>query len=152
MGMRMLKAAWKAEKGGDDQYFCVSVDEKEEKDWLSDVPSATDSTQLKNAGDAELCLANLRRTLASDAELRIMTGYGREEFGILHRAFAGRWELMEREEIERREQYTRQRAVKGGPRPTADAYEDYIRNIPPIRDDPARASELGNRRTVNREN
>ena len=26
----MLKAAWKAEKGEDDQYFCVDDDEEEE--------------------------------------------------------------------------------------------------------------------------
>ena len=72
----------------------------------------------------------------SDAELRIMTGYGREEFGTLYRAFAGRWEIMEREGIERREQYARQRAGKRGPRPAADAYEGHIRNMPPMRDDP----------------
>ncbi|MCE2499066.1 MAG: hypothetical protein J4F28_08830, partial [Nitrosopumilaceae archaeon] len=81
----------------------------------------------------------------SDAELRIMTGYGREEFGILYRAFAERWELVEREEIERRRQYRLERAGKGGPRPAADAYGDYVRNIPLIRDEPLRASEPGNR-------
>ncbi len=142
MGMRMLKAAWKAEDGGDDQYFCVS-DGAEEKDWLSDVPAT--GTLLESAGDTELCLASLRRVLASDAKLHAMTGYNREEFGMLYRAFVARWEVMEAEEIERRRQYGEARAGKRGPRPAADAYEDYIRNVPLVRDDPMRASEPGNR-------
>ena len=143
----MLKAAWKAKKGEDDQYFCVDDDDdKEEKDWLSDVPAADDNpVSLNDARTADLSLAGLRRILESDAELRIMTGYGREEFGRLYRAFAGRWELVEREEIERRRQYRLERAGKGGPRPAADAYEDYVKNVPLIRDDPLRASNPGNR-------
>ena len=144
--MRMLKAAWKAEDGEDDQYFCVDGDDKGEKDWPSDVPAAADNpVSLNDARTADLRLAGLRRILESDAELRIMTGYGHEEFGRLYRAFAGRWELMEREEIERRRQYRLKRAGKRGPRPAADAYEDYVRSIPLIRDDPARRSNPGNR-------
>ncbi len=144
MGMRMLKAAGKAKGKNDDQYFCVS-DDKEEKDWLSDVPVVDDSTLLESAGDTELCLANMRRVLASDAKLHAMTGYSSKEFGMLYRAFAAGWEAMEAEEIERRRQYEKARAGKRGPRPAADAYEDYIRNVPLVRDDPVRASEPGNR-------
>lgn len=81
MGMQKLKASWKAEEGKDDQYFCVS-DDKVEKDWLSDVPDAAgDSVLANDMGTSDLSLARLRRVLGSDAELRIMTGYGREEFG-----------------------------------------------------------------------
>ena len=114
----MLKAAWMAKNGENDQYFCVNDDEKEEKDWLLSIPdTADDIASLKNAKKADVRLASLRMTLESDAELRVMTGYGREEFGRLYRAFVKTWEIMEGEELKRREQYARRRAGKRGPRP-----------------------------------
>ena len=145
MGMQKLKAAWKAKEGKDDQYFCVS-DDKVEKDWLSDVPAAAgDPVSLNDAGAGDLSLARLRKVLESDAELRIMTGYGREEFGILYRAFAAKWAAVEEAEIKRRQKYWKERAGKRGPRPAADKYEDYIRNVPLVRGDPLRPSDPGNR-------
>lgn len=45
----------------------------------------------------------------------------------------------------RRRKYWEERVGKRGPRPAADARKDYIRNVPLIRDDPARQSEPGNR-------
>ncbi len=142
--MQKLKAAWKAKGKNDDQYFCVS-DDKEEKDWLSDVPVVDDSTLLKSVGVTELRIASMRRVLESDAELHAMTGYNHEEFGMLYRAFVARWGIMEAEEIERRRKYRKEREGRRGPRPAADAYEDYVRNVPLIRDDPVRVSEPGNR-------
>ena len=145
MGMRMLKASWKAEGEKDAQYFCVS-DDKVEKDWLSDVPAAAgDPVSLNDVEAGDLSLARMRKVLESDAEMRIMTGYGREEFGRLYRAFVKRWEAMEREEIKRRRKYWEERAGKRGPRPAADRYEDYAKNVPLLRDDPARPSNPGNR-------
>lgn len=143
MGMQMLKAA-KAGKEKDDQYFCVS-DDAEEKDWLSDVPVAVDGVSLRDARTTDVRLAGMRRVLESDADLHAMTGYDRKEFGMLYRTFVARWEAMEAEEIARRRQYKEKRAGRRGPRPAADAYEDYAKNIPLVRDDPIRASEPGNR-------
>ena len=57
MGTELLKA----EKGDDDQYFCVS-DDAGEKDWLSDIPAAG-SVPLESAGVTELCIANMRKVL-----------------------------------------------------------------------------------------
>lgn len=142
--MRMLKAARKAGKGNDDQYFCVGDDAGEE-DWLSDVPAAADGVSLKDARTIDVRLAGMRRVLESDADLHAMTGYSREEFEMLYRAFAAGWEKIEAAELERRRQYEKERAGMRGPRPAADAYEDYVRNVPLIRDDPIRASEPGNR-------
>ena len=85
MGTRLLKAA-KAEKGGDDRYFCVS-DDAGEKDWLSDIPAAG-SASVESIGDTELCIANMRRVLESDAKLHALTGYDRREFGMLYRALS----------------------------------------------------------------
>ncbi len=89
VGMQKLKAAEKSKGKNDDQYFCVS-DNKEEKDWLSDVPVVEGSTLLKSAGDAKLCIANMRRVLESDSRLHAMTVYDRKEFGMLYRAFVAR--------------------------------------------------------------
>ena len=145
MGMQKLKAAWKAKDGEDDQYFCVS-DDKEERDWLLDIPAAAgDPVSLNDARTGDLSLARLRRVLESDAELRVMTGYGREEFGILYRTFVAKWAAVEEAEIKRRRKYWQERAGKRGPRPAADKYEDYIRNVPLLRGDPLRPSDPGNR-------
>ena len=141
--MRMLKAARQAKGKKGDQYFCVS-DGAEEKDWLSEVPAAG-STPLGSAGVTELCIANMRKVMESDARLHAMTGYDRKEFEMLYRAFVAGWEKMEAAEIERRRQYEKERAGRRGPRPAADAYGDYVKNVPLIRDDPVRASEPGNR-------
>ena len=145
MGTRLLKAA-KAEKGDDDQYFCVS-DDAGEKDWLSDIP-AVGSAPADSMGYTELCIAHMRRTLESDTTLHAMTGYDCKEFGTLYRAFVAAWEVAEAEELERRRRYREGRKGKRGPRPAADVYEDHVRNVPPMRDDPIRASEPGNRCTL----
>lgn len=90
MGMQTLKASWKAEEGKNDQYFCVS-DDRVEKDRLSNMPAAAgDPVSLNDTGAGDLRLAGLRKVLEFDAELRIMTGYGREEFGRLYRVFGKR--------------------------------------------------------------
>ena len=144
MGMRMLRAACRAGKKGNDQYFCVS-DDAEKKDWLSGVPAVDDSTLLGDAGVTELCIANMRRVMESDARLHAMTGYTRREFGMIYRAFAARWEAVEAAELDRRKRYREERAGRRGPGPAADVYEDYVRNVPLVRDDPIRASGRGNR-------
>ena len=142
MGTRLLKAA-KAKKGGDDRYFCIS-DDAGETDWLSDIPTVG-SAPADSIGYTEWCIENMRKMLESDTRLHAMTGYGRREFGILYCAFAAGWEVAEAVEIERKRRYREERKGKRGPRPTADVYEDYVRNVPLIRDDPIRASEPGNR-------
>ena len=90
----------------------------------------------------------MRRTLKSDAKLHTLIGYDRRGFGTLYRAFVAAWEVAEAEELERRHRYREGRKGKRGPRPAADMYEDYVKNVPLIRDDPIRASEPGNRCTL----
>ena len=52
---------------------------------------------------------------------------------------------MKAEETGRRSRYKEERAGRRGPRPAAEAYEDHAKNVPPMQDDPTRASEPGNR-------
>jgi len=47
------------------------------------VPTAADSTLLKDTGDSELFLAGMRRVPAADTKMRAMTGHGRMEFEML---------------------------------------------------------------------
>ena len=79
---------------------------------------------MSGGGAGDLSLARMREAAESDAELRIMTGCGREKSGILYRVFAAKWAAIEGAAIGRRRKYRQERAGKSGPGPAGDACED----------------------------
>ena len=67
---------------------------------------------------------------------------------MLYRAFVAGWGAVEGEELKRRRRYEGDRTGKGGSRPAADAYDDHVKNVPPMWGDPTGVSEPGNRRAL----